>query len=307
MTSRTAMRLFAAAVALMLLSARADAQTTLRWKFKEGDIHHYQLKQTTKNTATVQGQEIGTTITQDLEMTWKVESVESDGTAKVAQTIDRIQIRLDSPFAQVAYDSAAEEEPQGPAAAVAQVVNAMVGMPVTLTMTNRGEVLDADVPEELVRRLQEAGQAAQGLNNLATADGLKNMMRQSTMELPADEVSEGASWAKEIELPLPTGTTAITNRYTYEGPTTEGGKTLDRIGLAMTIHDIKPDPNAPFDLKIDEQDGKGTFVFDNEVGLLEGSEVEQRMTLIVSAMDQEITSNVVSTARFQRVDDQENQ
>ena len=45
--------------------------------------------------------------------TWKVKSVAADGTATLEQTVDRIQMKMDSPFASLDYDSKKPGSGQG--------------------------------------------------------------------------------------------------------------------------------------------------------------------------------------------------
>ena len=204
-------------LALSAGHAAAGAET-LRWKFAEGDTHRYVLEQTTDNTAEVQGQEIKTQIFQTVEMTWEVLSVEADGSAaKLAQTIDKVKVALESPFANFAYESGADEAPAGDAAALAPVIDALVGSRVILAMTPRGEVRDVEVPEEMIAKLKNAGPAAQALQNLATAEGMKGLIGQSTLVLPEEAVEKDATWSRQVSLPTPNGTMALTNTFTYEG------------------------------------------------------------------------------------------
>ena len=100
------------------------------------------------------GQTVETSIKQTVGMTWEVDSVAEDGSARVAQTIDRIEVALKSQFADIRYDSDAEEAPEGPAATIAPLIDAMVGARIVLVMTPMGEVVDVEIPPEMVEAIR---------------------------------------------------------------------------------------------------------------------------------------------------------
>jgi hypothetical protein len=276
-------------MACLLLSVPAGAAETLRWKFAEGDTHHYELNQTTV-----------TTINQTVDMAWEVDSVNDDGSARVAQTIERVRVSLDSQFASFAYDSQDEAAGEGPAAMLKPVIDALVGSRVVLVMTPRGEVNDVEVPDEMIERLRNAGPGAQALQNLASAEGMKGLIGQSTLILPEEEVEPGATWTRAVELPTPQGTLALTNTYTLEDA---GADSAAKIALSMNIDEFKVAPDAPFEMKVEEQSGNGTYTFDTAAGRLDSSEIKQGLRAVISVQDQEITSVTDSNATFTRTGD----
>lgn len=283
----------------LLFAVPVGAAETLRWKFEEGDSHHYELNQTTVTTAMVQEQEVKTSIKQTVEMGWEVLSVDSEGTARVAQTIERVEVSLESQFASFAYDSSDEGEVDGQAAMLKPVIDALVGARVVLVMTPRGEVNDVEVPDEMIERLRNAGPAAQALQGLASAEGMKGLIGQSTLVLPEEEVEAGSSWIRKVELPTPQGTLVMTNTFTLEG----GEADSATIAMAMNVDEFKTDPDAPFEMRVEEQDGTGSFAFDNAAGILRSSEVTQKLTAVITVQGQEVTSVSESSATFSRTGD----
>lgn len=283
----------------VLLAVPVGAAESLRWKFEEGASHHYELNQTTVTTAMVQEQEVKTSIKQTVGMAWEVLSVESDGTARVAQTIERVKVSLESQFASFAYDSDDEGAVEGQAAVLKPVIDALVGARVVLVMTPRGEVNDVEVPDEMIERLRNAGPGAQALQGLASAEGMKGLIGQSTLVLPEEEVEPGSTWTRKVELPTPQGTLAMTNTFTLESSESESAK----IGMAMNVDEFKTDPDAPFEMRVEEQDGTGSFAFDTAAGLLQSSEVTQKLTAVITVQGQEVTSISESSATFARTGD----
>jgi hypothetical protein len=96
----------AALLTVALASALpAAAQTELRWKFTEGKKMNYTMSQDIVTTANIGEQKIETTMNQVITMTWAVDKLNSDGSAKMTQTIDRMQMTVKSPAGEMTFDS----------------------------------------------------------------------------------------------------------------------------------------------------------------------------------------------------------
>jgi hypothetical protein len=303
-----ALRLRLASIALTstlvaLAGPPATAAETLRWKFAEGDSHRYRLEQTTVNTAVIMEQEVKMSIFQTIEMTWAVESVEDGGAARLVQTIDRMRVALESQFLSFSYDSNDDAPAEGQAAMLEPVVKALVGVPIVLVMTPRGEVREVEVPDELVQRLKDAGPAAQALQNLASPEGMKGLIGQSTLVFPEEAIEGGASWTRQVELPTPQGAMTLNNTFTFGGLEGSGDDETAKIDVKMSIDSLKADPNTPFQLDVREQEGSGSYAFDTSSGLLRSSQVTQTLSVVATVMDQELTSAAESTATFALIED----
>src|SRR5262245_37566051 len=94
MLRRIALAALALAVVGTFAPARAQAPSGLRWKFKEGQTLRYLLSQNTSSSISVGGQSIDNTIEQAFEVTWKVKSVKSDGSAELTQVFDRAKMAM---------------------------------------------------------------------------------------------------------------------------------------------------------------------------------------------------------------------
>lgn len=292
-----------ASIALALAGSTTRGAETLRWKFAEGDSHRYLLEQTTVNTAVVMEQEVKMSIYQTIEMTWEVESVEDGGAARLVQTIDRMRVALESQFLTFSYDSDDEAPAEGQAAMLQPVVEALIGVPVVLVMTPRGEVREVEVPDELIQRLKDAGPAAQALQNLASPEGMRGLIGQSTLVFPQEPIEQGATWTRQVELPTPQGTMALNNTFTFTGFEGSGDDETATIEVAMTIDSLEAAPETPFELTIQEQEGSGSYAFDTSAGLLRSSKVTQNLSVVARVMDQELTSAAQSTASFSLLED----
>src|SRR5262245_20701407 len=87
-----------ALVPMVLCTTAAQGQTTLRWKFKAGDKLNYVTEQNTTSKGAFMGMDIETKMTQTVEITWNVKSVNAEGVAELTQVIDRMRMTMESPF-----------------------------------------------------------------------------------------------------------------------------------------------------------------------------------------------------------------
>jgi hypothetical protein len=286
-----------AAAFLATAAGRADA-VTLRWKFKPGESLHYQMDQKTVTQIKANGQEIKTTLSQTIDSTWTVESVGSDGTADMAQTLDRVRTKIESAFGALEYDSAAGKDPEGPiAAGVVPLLKALVGAKFRYKMNPQGELSDVKVPEGLVQKLKEAGPAAANVS-MFSEEGLKNLINQSSLSLPKEDLTKGKTWVRESKIPAaPIGTMILEKTYRYEGPT-EGG---EKIGLTVKMG-LEPTPGNNIDVKVGDQKGEGSFIFDNNAGRVASSTVTEKMEMIIKVMNQEVNQSTDSTSSMKLID-----
>jgi hypothetical protein len=288
-----------ALVALAAAPARADAK--LRWKFTKGKPYHYTITQKTQmKMVQGPGQEISTVMNQVTDLTWDIKAVDPDGSASMTLTTDRVRIVMDSPVFKLEFDSKDPKDPTGPAAALAPVFRAMVGVPIEMKMSGRGQISDVKVPPKLLDALKNAGPGgAAATNSLASEEGIKTTMSRASLVLPEEAVAPGKSWKSNVELPAPPmGTMALDSTYTYKGPATQDGHKVEKVDLATKV-DLKPSDNPQVTVKVKSQDNQGAFYFDNADGYLRGSEVNQKMELGLTVMDQELVQNVETSVKME--------
>jgi hypothetical protein len=245
---------------------------SLRWKFKPGEVLHYTMDQKTATLAKLPGgQEIKTSLNQTIEMTWTVKSVAEGGAAEVVQTIDRIRDQVEAPVGSFVYDSKDPKEPDGlVAAARVPLFKALLGAQIPFKMSELGEPSEVHVPDKVGQALRDMGPAAAAAGAMFSEDGLKEMITQSSLILPRDDVAAGKSWTRQTRNSVPPlGTVVIDATYKYEGPAPGPGPDLVKIGLATKV-EIQPaegEPNANTSgLKIRSQKSQGTYVFDKAGG-----------------------------------------
>src|SRR5262249_17453933 len=102
-------------LALMVLagmSGPAARGATLRWKFKASEKLRYVMDQRAVTLAILPGgEQMRTTLSQTIEMTWTVKSVDANGQAELTQTITRIRDQLEGLVGSYTYDTKEGGEP----------------------------------------------------------------------------------------------------------------------------------------------------------------------------------------------------
>jgi hypothetical protein len=274
--------------ALTTASARGDE--TLRWKFTKGEKLTYRMVQKTESRPEPGTPIPATTMTQTLDMTWEVKDVSPAGNAAMDQTVDRIVFEMKgNPGGDIRFDTGRAEKAEGTAAMLEPLFRGMVGSPIGLTMTARGEIKDVKIPAKMIDALKSVPNAA-AAGGMLTEEGFKSMTSQASLVLPARPVAKGFKWDDTKHVDLPFGRMNMKMTYTYEGPTGPD----DRIASSVAV-DLEPKEGQPFTVKIADQEGKGSFRFDNKAGLLKGSEMNQRLKMEIKAGDQQIVQTVVTT------------
>jgi len=275
----------------------ARAAEPLTWKFKEGEVIRYKLVQKTETKMKAGGREGGSKVEQISDVRWNVKAVSPEGLAQMTQTIDRVQVTMDTPGQpQFKFDSDAKDAPQEGqlAAQLAPMFKALAGFECSLTMDSRGRIDNIKIPKETIDALRGSllGQAT----NLFTEEGMKNMIGQSSLVLPAtaEETLPGKSWTDHAKVPVANLGTILTEKtYTVEGPDKENA---DLTAIALTSKmTIEPNENAGVHLEITNQKNEGRFLFDSKNGRIAKSHVVADMTQLIMAGDQNLEQTVGNT------------
>lgn len=291
------------ALALVAVGA-AEAATDLKWKFKEGDKLNYALQQKADILIDANGVEFDIKVSQVMDLTWDVKSVGSDGTVDLTQTVDRVQLKMSTPFTgEFAYDSKdPDNAPQGEIwERMGGPIKALVGGQFQIKLKPNGKVEEIKLPEKLVELLgQQGGGGAQSMmmgGGLFTESAIKQIIEQSILTLPEEGVANGATWNKKIENKLgPIGTQKFDTTLTYEGAESRDGLELAKIA---TKTEMTFEPNADSDVDVEmevtEQEGAGSILFDTKAGRVIESKNVQKMTLEGDFMGNEFAQEITLT------------
>ena len=287
-----------------LMAGAVRADTTLKWKFKEGDVLNYVMDNATEQKIDRQGAviDIGTRFVFDL--TWKVKSVAADGTAEMEQTVDRLQFKVTSPFANMDYDSKSEKKPEGPIwDQMEPMMTALLGQAFQLKVSPSGKVSDIKLPEKLAKHFADqqggGGGGRRGLGAMLggfSENGVKEMIQKSVLPLPEKPVTADTKWNQSFEMVMPgAGKQKTLVTYSYSGSEQQEGKSLDKIATKVELT-FEPAENSQTEVEITEQEGSATIYFDTAAGRTVKSSAKQKMKMEIAAPNQELTREVTETS-----------
>jgi hypothetical protein len=286
-----------AALALALLAGPAQAQTMLRYKFKDGEKLQYGMNQDMKMTMNVAGMDIEMKLKQSMDMHWDVTKVDDGGNAKVRMKMGRVKMSMEGPTGNIEVDSGAKdaEEPDNPIGKIfSQMVKAIAALEMTFTITPSGKVKDEDISEASLKKLKALPDADKFTGGMFTPDGLKKMVGAGLV-FPEGAISKGKTWSEKMSMKTPVGKMAGTMKYTYEGAAEKDGKKVEKIAIKPELK-IIPDPDAPVQVKLKNQKDKGFAYFDNQAGRLVEVTNEGTMEMEIEAMGVTIMATTTQTS-----------
>ena len=304
-----AMRVLAAAALLTVgLASTARADKKLEWKFKQGEKLNYALRQSVGMLADFNGIELDIKIRLTMDTAWTVKSVGSDGTAELGLKVDRLQMMLNTPFTgEFKYDSADKEnKPEGEVwERLGKPAEAMLEGDFSMSVSKKGKVSDVKLPEKLVEGLSQrgggGGQAMMMGGGMFTESSIKQMLEQSVLPLPEENVGEGVTWNKKMENKMgPLGTQKIDVVFNYAGTDEQDGKVLEKIG-AKTEVAFEPAEGGDLDIEMEltEQEGAGEILFDAAAGKTVKSNIVQKLTMSGDFMGNEFEQETTLTLLLQ--------
>jgi hypothetical protein len=287
-----------AACALLVLTVTATqaegAGTELRWKFQKERPYRFEMSQDLEvGVETPDGRSVNTKVKQRMGMTWAIRELKPDGSAVMTQTIGRIKIDIEGPAGRYELDSDRKDAnaQEGPLALIGKLYDALVGTPIEVTISARGETLSVKVPDKVAEATKQGGPIAQALGGAFTEKGFRQLMEQSSIVLPEKPVTAGATWQQKRSIetaglgPLEVDTTY---RLKGDAPGKPGVVEIDSDST-MVYH---PREGAPFEIKVKSQEIKGAVLFDNEAGCLRRSEVNQKMVQDITGAGQSIHQTI---------------
>ncbi len=305
LTPRSTARSGLAALAILigLGAGMAQARTTLRWKFKPGDVLHYQTVQATVTTIQdLNGKPVQQSLALTIDLTWTVKSVDDAGRASVSETIERMRTSATMPYVGKLSDDSKDAEASGP---IGSLFKFLVGSEFAFTITPRGEIGDVKLPEKLLAALKApdepapaaGGRPAEGggmkmmLMQLGiTEEGMKNMLNQMTLVVPEEALEVGGKWDRKLPAPAgPEGASRMIDQtFIYRGADVAGkGEGVD---LTTKFEPLKPDPNVPVTIKSEEASGR--YSFDNAAGRITTSTLTQKIEARVQAEGKEVPQSI---------------
>ncbi|HVU90289.1 MAG TPA: DUF6263 family protein [Pirellulales bacterium] len=292
----------------ILSAGTARGDNTLRWKFKEGDTLNYVMDRETDMKIDLSGSLIEVKSGMIFDTSWKVKSVDADGTATIEQTVDRIQMKMDSPLGGgLDYDS------KKPGSGTGQIwdmmgpmIESLVGGTFTLKATATGQVSDIKLPEKVAEHLakQQGGGGGGGGGRRGGGGGLggmmgglsensiKEMITRSIVPLPEKPVTPDVKWSQSFaEEMRGAGVKKTEVTYSTSEKTSAEGHEIQKIAAKSDIT-FEPAEQSQVDIEIEEQEGDMTIYFDVNTGRTVKAEGVQKQVIAITAPNREITQEV---------------
>ena len=264
-------RMYLLAIALSTIFATAaHAQTTMAYRFKEGDRLHYLMEQKTKSTMSLAGADVEMKVNVTLSMSWQVLKVDAKGSAQVKIKVTHSKMAMESVVGNAQVDSKDKDAPNDVIGKMlGQMNKAVAAMEITATMLPTGEMKDVKVADETVTAMRGIP-GADKLGDLAHPDNFKDMI--GGIVFPTDSISKGKSWTHKTETKTPAGKIFADNIYASEGTVVQDGISLEKLSINPNIR-IEADPNAQ--MKVKSIKATGYTLFDNKAGRVVESSVNQ--------------------------------
>jgi hypothetical protein len=232
-----------------------------------------------------------------MELTWRVEKVEADGSARIAQTIDRLGQSIKNPRGEVVVDSAQPPAPTDAAASqLGAAMKPMVGAAFSFTLTAQGDIRDIALSDKTRKALESLPPAAA---ELLRNDALKFVI--PTVPLPAEPVKPGTTWSQKASFTdRLLGSRSLTTEYRYVESENRDSKPLDKIGIKIETM-VTPAKDAQVQVDVKLMETRGTILFDRAAGrLVERSDKESARMNITNngkAVEQVMDGTEVTTLR----------
>lgn len=260
---------------VLLFAGDVHAEKLLRWKFEKGKSYDLRFTQSSHVQRTVKGTSQKLSLQTMMEITWRIDEIDSEDNASITQTFTRLAAKMDSPTAGIVeYDTDNKEKPRGSAKDLEAALNPLVGTSLVLKISPRGEIQEVTLSKAANEAIAKAGRTGK-LKHLFSTEALRSMLRQSLVKLPTEEVDDGAKWTVTNELASPLGKLTQKNEYTYEGEQEFESTSLDKITVKSTI-DLDDKPVIE-DLVLKSQTQTGELWFDSEGGYFKRIKIDQKM------------------------------
>ena len=268
------------AAALCLASGTvAPGQTTLRYKFKEGESLKYALTMNTQQTDIIGGAQNTSGTTQEMDLAWTIKGVKA-GQADIVQKITRLHHKLEvSGVPRWEFDSKSGKKPSG---AVGKDLNplleALASAELALKMDAQGQTTDPRLFHKMLEAIKANPNLAPAWSPLS-AERISHTLQQPLLIFPKEPVVKGKTWNKKTESQLSNGfILKVDTTFTYSGPETRNKQALEKIE-AKSVLTVEPGDRVGLTPMLLSATAGGTSYFDNQAGRLLESTQTQKIAL----------------------------
>ena len=252
------------------LHGRLQAQTTLRFQFKDKEKLYYVVEQKTKSLLKILGQvDVNSNVNSTMAFYWEVVKLDQ-GNAQVRIKFTHSKMSMDSLLGMSRSIPKTRSLPNDATGKMLGQFNRVIAaMEITATMLPTGEMKDVKVAEATAKALK-AIPSAELAGDLAHPDNFRDML--SSIVFSTEPVAKDKSWTYKSETYSPEGKLNTETVFTLEDTIQQDGAALEKISLKQNIK-IVADPKAM--IKVSSIKSSGHLLFDNKLGRFVGSTINQ--------------------------------
>jgi hypothetical protein len=251
------------ALLLVALSASAQEQARLEWKFSEGQTLYFESEMVQKQELDFMGKPFKQTEKVNQTISLTVKEIKPGATVLV-ERIEKVKI---------------QSEGNAVGSADAKLAEKLAGATFTITLDAGGRIAKFDGYDAFIKKMADGNAEAEKLaQTMLPEDVLRHAADEFFRFLPPIAVKKDTMWRREETLPLgPLGSFKTVTDFTYAGKEKEG----DVISTKTAMTYVPPAASgAVFKItrgNLKSDDAQGRYVFDADKGRL----LEARRSMIL--------------------------
>ncbi len=281
-------------------------QQAIRWELQPGDRYRWVTSQDVDLAAEVNGQSVAMSHRTVVQLTWRVVPDDAaHGGRLVRQSVERVQVRLQSPGAdELKYDTTDPAPPTTEAARqLAAAVAPLMSAKAEFRVFPDARVADVRLTDRPERPNDPESPAAATFARFLTREGALELSGVAHFALPPQPVSKGDRWERTREVRTAAGPFQRKTVFELTGEEQHDGRRLARISFTWKLEpraDPEPalpgerEPPPPPTTRIERQENRGVIWFDVPRGRPVEAAVEQRLTFVSSTGDKQVRQQTAS-------------
>lgn len=267
---------------LLAVANTCVAQVSLEHKLREGSAYTKETSTRLNQKLVLAGMETDSAVDTRTISKSTVGKREADGSLRVQEKIESLQIGIDTMGIDYTFDSA---NPDGtsnsPVEFLREVHKAMAQRSTTLVFNKDNRVQSVECADNLLEKLPDEIQKL--VKSQLDPENIKRTTNEELDQLPSQAVGKGDSWERTERINFGAGQVmTFVTKYQYEGTIEKDGRTLDKItGKVVSVQFGLEDSPLPLTLKgsdLKVSGSESTILFDRQLGMT----VENQSSVTIS-------------------------
>ncbi len=168
------------------------------------------MNQGMSQTSNMNDQVTSVSQTTQMNMTWKVISIDADGTAKLESVLNRATMEMDIPQqGKITIDTDQKSDANGIATELGKILRPLVNAKCTQMMSPNGAISEVSIPEDVLNAMKASTILPPGTEGM-----MKDMIEKASPAFPDRALKVGESWTQEAVSPNPLAKVTLFNTYT---------------------------------------------------------------------------------------------